>query len=313
MGSRAVEMRMKFPKMTPKRWFWSAMAVGAVWAFAGWRWDAHQVSWMAATQNGLSQPVETAAIPASFVLTSAQISAQNGMRSLAAGASGSGGGTSAETNARIVALEDENAQLKGLLQEFMRREQAWGYLHMYHIEPDDVLATTVVGYQAGPGPSILRLDKGKSSNVQKDAVVLAPLEQVHLLGRVVSVGQVECEARLISDASMGTQCQIIRQVILPGSPSPAQNMEVTGELCWLEGLGNGTMRITNIDKDSAQPQKGDLVCLTDGRWPSKVQHMVLGQVDSVGTNEKNSLRYDIRVVPRIAVSAQRTVMILVRE
>ncbi len=307
---------MTLPKMTPKRWFWSAMALGLIWCACGW-WDGRQVTWMAAVQNGLSQPVETAAIPPSFILSTVQGVAQNALRSLAA--TGDSPATSAALRERLRALENENAQLKGLLTEYIARETAMGYLRSAHIAPEDVLPATVVGYQAGAGASILRLDKGLNDGVKVNAVVLAPLEQVHLLGRVVHVGLLECEVRLVSDPLMKTQAQIIRPFVQTGTGPVLQNYAVTAELCLVRGLGNGQMLIDNVDtiakitNQPVTPVKGDLVCLTDGSWPAKVQHMVLGQVETVGLRQDQPMRYDIRIAPRIAVSAQRTVMILIHE
>ena len=100
---------------------------------------------------------------------------------------------------------------------------------------------------------------------------------------------------------------------------PYENKAITRResSCNLEGLGGGQMRIRNVDvQANAQalaPQKGDLVCLTDASWPGKTQNMVVGQIDSVGRKENQPLRYDIVVTSRVAIPAQRSVMILINE
>jgi len=309
---------MKFPRMTSRRWFWSAMAAGLLWSVSGWRWDGQGMAGMASVQNGLSQPIETAAIPPSFVFTSIQGAFHSALGSLAA--AGDLPGTSDELRNQLRALQNENAQIKGMLNEANSRLVAMNYLRAVQIEPADVVPATVIGYQAGPGACILKLDKGQVHGVKLNAAVIAPLEQVHLLGRVVYAGQLECEVRLASDPLMQIQAQIVRPRMQTASGAgPVQDLPVTGELCWSKGLGNGQMLIDNINTSDPvtnqpiNPQKGDLVCLTDGSWPAKVRHMVFGQVDSVATRKDNALRYDIRLSPRLAVSAQRTVMILIHE
>jgi hypothetical protein len=274
---------------------------------------------MASLQNGLSQPIETAVIPPSFVFTTVESYAQSALSSLTATADPSG--TPEALREQIRALQNENTQLKGMLMEANSHLEAIRFLHAIQIEPGDVLQATVTSYQAGPGACILHLDKGLANKVKLNAAVIAPLERVHLLGRVISVGELECEVRLAYDPRMQIQSQIIRPRVQtnPAGPGPFQDLSVTGELCLARGLGNGQMLIDNIDtidKNNGQPinpQKGDLVCLTDGSWPTKVQHMVFGQIDTVAQRQDNALRYDIRLSPRISVPAQRTVMILMSE
>ena len=308
---------MKLPRMTPRRRFWSLMGVGLLWSVSGWRWDGQGTAWMASLQNGLSQPVETAAIPPSFLLTTVQATVHSTLRSLAA--ADDPPETTDSLRAKYLALQNENAQLKGMIMEANSRLEAMGYLHAAQIEPADVVPATVIGYQAGPGACTLKLDKGRVHGVKPNDAVIAPLEQVHLLGRVTYVGQLECEVRLASDPRSQIQAQIVRpRMQAPGGPGPVQDLAVTGELCLSKGLGDGQMLIDNIDaidRNSSLPipQKGDLVYLTDGSWPAKVQHMVFGQVQSVALRENNPLRYDIRLAPRLPVAAQRTVMILIHE
>jgi hypothetical protein len=273
---------------------------------------------MASLQNGLAQPVETAAIPPGFLLTTVQGTVHSALRSLAA--ADDLPGTPDALRDKLRALENENAQLKALLTDANNQLQAMRFLRAVQIEPADVLPATVIGYQAGPGVCILKLDKGKVHGVKLNAAVIAPLEQVHLLGRVVDVGELKCDVRLVYDPRMQIQSQIIRPRVqpTPGGPGVFQDLAVTGELCLSKGLGNGQMLIDNIDivapnANRPIPQKGDLVCVTDGSWPAKIQHMVLGQVESVAARQDSPLRYDIRLAPRLPVAAQRTVMILIHE
>jgi len=304
---------MKLPRMTPRRWFWSAMAASLLWSVSGWRWDGQGLTWMAAVQNGLAQPLETAATPPSFLLTTVQSTAQSTLSSVEATADPPG--TPEALREQLRGLQNENTQLKGMLMEANSRLDAMSYLQAIGIKPTDVLPATVTGFDAGTGACILKLDKGKTDEVKVGAAVIAPLQQVHLLGRVVSVGELICTVRLVYDPHMQIQSQIIRPRVqtTPGGPGPFQDL-VTGNLCLSRGLGNGQMLIDNIDTlNKNDPQKGDLVCLTDGSWPAKVQHMVFGQIDTVAKRQDNALRYDIRLSPRLSVAAQRTVMILIHE
>jgi hypothetical protein len=319
---------MNFPNLTPKRWFWSAMAFCLAWSALGWRWGGGEGvatpndrrPWMAAAQNGLAQPFETAAIPPSFLFTTAQVAFQG---ALAPGASGEVSGAPEALRQSIRDLQNENAQLKAMLVEANARLDAMKFLRALRIEPDDVLPATVIGFQAGPGSALLHLDKGVLHGVKAGDVVVAPLEQVHLLGRIEEsdLGQVQSFVRLVTDPSMRVQAQIVRPFVQTATATqPYQNLAVTGEgVCLVEGLGNGQMRIQNLDavdsssSRAASPQKGDFVLLTDGHWPAKVQHMVLGQIDSVSPRKDQPMRYDIRISPRVPISTQRTVMILIHE
>jgi hypothetical protein len=302
------------------------MAFGLIWSVAGWRWgggegDSPQgrLRWMAAVQNGLSQPLETAAIPPSFLLTTVQSTLSDLVRSEASSNLPESAGA---LRSRINDLENENAQLKQLIAEANARLAAVRYMQAYRIEASDVVPATVIGFQAGPGSALLRLDKGAAHGVKPGDAVVAALEHVHLIGRVEQngVGQLECTVRLITDPTMKISGQIVHPYLQPATATqPYQDMVVTKDLCLVQGLGSGRMRITDVNTVNTvtglpiNPQKGDLVLLADGTWPAKVQHMVLGQVDSVGPKEEQPLRYDIGVVPRISFSAQRNVMILIRD
>jgi hypothetical protein len=317
---------MKSPHMTPRRWFWSAMAAALVWSAVGWRWgggegastQTQRLPWMAAVQNGLAQPVETAVIPPSFLFTTAQ---STFLSALAPGSASQVPGNPETLRQKVRDLENENTQLKALLAEAYARLDAMRIFHAAHIEPEDILPATVVGYQAGPGSAILRLDKGALHGVKPGAAVIAPLEQVHLLGRIekADLGQAQSAVRLITDPKMKITAQIVRPHVQPAAATqPVKNDNVTGEMCLVEGLGDGTMRILNVDivdkaANRLTPQIGDLVCLTDGGWPARLQHMVIGQIESVAPREDQPQRYNIRLTPRVPISAQRTVMILLRE
>jgi hypothetical protein len=317
---------MNLPNMTPKRWFWSLAAFGLLWSFAGWRWGGGEgdrpqghLLWMASLQNGISQPVETAAIPPAFLFTTVQASVNNLLRPAPAANLSESPDTLRQ---RLRDLENENTQLKGLLDEVNSRLEAMRFLHAVRIEPADVLPATVVAYQAGPGSATLTLDKGAVHGIKPGDAVVAALEQVHILGRVEQkgLGQLKSTVRLITDPTMKIQAQIVRPRLLPArATEPIKNLAITGELCLLTGLGNGQMCIDNIDTtdkitgNPVTPQKGDLVCLTDGAWPAKVQHMVLGQVESAVPRVDQPQRYHITVAPRLSISAQRTVMVLIRD
>ena len=120
---------------------------------------------------------------------------------------------------------------------------------------------------------------------------------------------------LVSDpGTKGIQIQIVRPRTTPRRPARQhlQDLPVTSQPYLAEGLGTNQMEINGINKSDATPLPGDLVCLTDGDWWANAQHMVVGQIESVGTQENQPLRHSIKVVPRVALSTQRTVMIVLQ-
>jgi hypothetical protein len=308
---------MKMPKMSARRWFWSVVAAGMVWSLVGWRWDGGRARVVAPVQHGLSQIPVTMLIPPGFLLSTAQAMAQGAL-----GRDGSRGQEPPEElRARIRSLENENAQLKRMLADANDRLQAMHQLQLLRIRPEEVLAASIVGRGTGAASNLLRLDKGATSGVRAGDAVVAPLEQVCVLGRVARADQLDCLVQLFSDAQMNTSVQIVRPMLqmTPGGPGPYENIAITPKEtpCNLAGLGGGQMQIDDVNVRPPEPnvrlpepQKGDLILLTDAAWPAQTQHMVIGQIDSVGRKATNPLRYDIRVSSRVVLPAQRTVMIL---
>ncbi len=251
--------------------------------------------------------------PPKFIFTSAQRIAFAFLRQ----GGGSEGDESIESlRDKVTALQDENAWLKG------QTLDAWGKLaalnqlqQNYQIRPQDVLSATVTGHQAGSGASILNLDKGSKNGVQAGAPVVAVFERICLLGRVSNVGLVTCDVRLASDpGGKGIVVQIVRPQLQTTPRGPVlQDIAVTSQPYLMIGKGGNQMEIDGINVSDAQPMKGDLVCLTDRDWWANTQHMVLGQVDAVGKQDNQQLRYRITVSPRVPIMTQRTVMIVMKE
>jgi cell shape-determining protein MreC len=302
--------------MSPKRWFWSLLAVAACWSFAGWRLDSDKEhpGVMRSVQNGTGGAADVALAPPRFLAARIQQVIAGVLR----GGASQNTDTLEQLRDKNTALEDENVQLKAMVLEARARLLALGQLQQqFQIQPQNVLIATVSGYSPGSGASTLKLDKGSSSGVKVGAPVLAPFERICLLGRVSSVTPITSEATLASDpGDKGMLVQIVRPQHAPfGQPGGIyQDLIVTSQPYLMKGLGNNLMEINGINKSDAEPLQGDLVCLTDGQqWWQNVQHMVVGQVENVGTQQNNSLRYRITVSPRVPIVTQRTVMIVLQE
>lgn len=303
---------MKPIKMSAKRWFWSLMAAGLCWSYAGWQWDGdpQDAGALRRTQYAAGVPAELALIPPTFLATRAQQFLASAVRP-----TGAGSANADELRNQVAALQNENAQLKAMILDASARLTALGQLQQqYQIAPQDVVPATITSWQAGPGASIMRLDRGSNSGVKEGAPVMAPFERICLLGKVSKVGPVSCEVRLVSDPASKVLVQIVRPQIqkTPGGPV-VQDIVVTQQPSLLDGKGDNRMEINGINVADAQPQKGDLVCLTDRAWWGKTQHMVLGQIDAVGRQDNQPLRYTISVSPRVPTVTLGSVMILIKE
>ena len=263
---------MKYPHMTPKRWFWSYMTAGLIWCGAGTRWD---VAWMKSLQaNVIEQPVRALLI-VSYVFTATQQMVYGAVR----GTNVRDGNESLNDDAlrgKVIELENSLAQERALNREYAGQLAAMNQLQLAGIAPDSVMQATVIGYQAGPGTSMLMLDKGRLRGVAKGAPVLFAsvgdddsLKGVTLLGRVDTVFELECRVQLLSDPGSRVRAQIVR------------------------------------------PQ-GDPVQLIDNQVPPQAQYMALGQLHAVSTRADQPLRYSLHVTPRVAVTSLHTVMILTK-
>ena len=325
---------MPLIQMSPKKWFWSILAAAFCWSIASWRWsgDVEHPGALRSTQNIVGFPLSTALVPPKIIFTSMQETVFGVLRR--ASPTGENPGTLDDLRDQITGYKTENTQLKEMLTAANGRLLAYQQMQSIGIQPDDTLVATVLGYEAGPGASVLDLDKGTMHGVNSGDPVVVTLPRspgespdpnvgdrlqnmlrVCLIGRVVSSNSLISKVRLLSDPGVTVHAQIIRPQLQrnPNGPGPFANDAVTSVPCLLIGMGAGEMKIEDINVQSAQPVKGDLVCLTDADWWSKTQYMVVGKIDSVARKENQPLRYNITVSPMVPVMTRRTVMIITKE
>jgi hypothetical protein len=299
--------------MSPRRWFWTLIALSLVWCFAGYRWDGDaehperggRMRWV---QNDMfGQVLGVALVPAEFVFSGIEGVASSAVERVTA--RGNDSESADSLREQLHNAQAQNARLVGLLDDAYGKLGALARLPSVGLSARDVVEAHVVAMQAGAGANSLHLDKGASDGVRAGMAVVAPLEQVTVLGRVVVVGQKECDVQLLSDPMAKTRADIVRNA----------NTRVTAA-CIVEGDGSNMMRCRTVDVPRpgtetplVPPERGDFVRLIDPSWPPNVQYMVIGQIDQVGTRENQPLRYELRITPLRAVSSLRSVMIVVKE
>jgi len=309
---------MSPPHLSPRRWFWLLMAAGGLWAWAGWKWDGDPGNprWMRSLQRGVFQIVQFVEIPPQFIFTLSREATTGVVRKIAfTPASSETGGLSAEDlTVRLHNLQNENAQLKAMLVEANSRLEALQHLQMIGIRPEDTVVSNVVSLGSGSDGGKLHIDKGADSGVATGDAIVAPLEQVALLGRVSMANKKDALVLLLTDPSSKVQAQILRPRVVPANTRGVMTDQiVTTRPCLVQGMGNNLMRSLDVDvQQGVAPQMGDLVCMTDPGWPAKTQYMVIGQIEKVAHREDQPLRYELTISPRIAATTQRTVVVLTK-
>jgi hypothetical protein len=149
----------------------------------------------------------------------------------------------------------------------------------------------------------LRLEPGVSETIRGRKTV-AVYASVNLLGRVV--GEPD-----------GTSCRLLPVVsresgylqarVLPRDV-PLRPIE-KGVLVQLAPSGTGVFT-AEVDREVVLG-RGDLVRLSDDRWPESAQAMVVGEIDSIEVNDREPLRNTITVRPRYQVQDVAYVALLI--
>jgi hypothetical protein len=299
--------------MTPKRWFWSLLVASAGWSALGHRsgGDGGAAGGAGAAGGGpplakrmqdkLVEPVRLVLVPAEFVFGGIEGAAAYAINRVT---------TKRDATVSVDDLQDENrnlraelARLNGRLDEALVRLGGLRRIVSSGLTAEDVLPANVLAGQAGAGAGLLHLDKGAMDGVRVGMAVVAPLEQVTVLGRVVAAGQKECEVRLLSDPQMKVRADLVRNSTTP----------ITTDPCLVEGMGAAGMRCQNVNVQPVNPPlRGDFVRLTDPDWPANVRFMLIGQIDEVGTRDNQALRYDLKISPMRPVTMLRTVMVVTK-
>lgn len=310
---------MKLPQLSPRRWFWLLLAAAVLWSLAGWRWDADPVRphFFRRAQSVAAVPIEALELPARFVFSLAQEATTGVIRRLAfvPRTQETGGQSAADIAAENRRLDDENTRAKAMLLDAYAQLAALQHLQKIGISPEHAVPANVISLGAGADDSILTIDKGaKNGDLQTGDAVVAPRDEVTLLGRISRADSVQSDVLLLTNPQVSVQAQIIRPRHLPAG-SPAQgvmsDLIVTTQPCLVQGMGNNQMRITDVNiQQGIAPAVGDLVRITDPAWPAETQFMVIGQIDKVSHREDQPLRYELLISPRIAATTLRNVMVL---
>lgn len=146
------------------------------------------------------------------------------------------------------------------------------------------------------------LDQGYRDD-RRIAVGDAVLAHSALVGRLVSVGPETCTVRLLSDPRMKEIAAIVR-------PTADGQISIDPQ-CFVHGLGNGLMRCRpNETLGYSPPRPGDLILLNDTDWPAAVNGAVIGIVKAVRPSDRTSLRWKLKIVPRVDVQQLHHVWIV---
>jgi hypothetical protein len=297
--------------MTPKRWFWSLIGASLLWCGLGYHyyggksgeWAKHPENppLMLRMQQVTVTPPRLILIMPEFIFTGIQGIATNVIERV----------TRPRETVSVEELQEQNrdlkaqiAQLSGMLAELQRSYGGLRTLGGMGITSDDVLPATVITDGSGPGTTVMHLDKGAADGVKRGMAVVAPLEQVTVLGRIVYVGQKDCYLMLLTDPQMRVTADIVRNSTTP----------ITAEPCLVEGFGSGIMKCETVNVQQANaPMRGDFVRLVDAGWPAKTRFMLIGQIEDVRARTNQALRYDLHITPPRPITSLRTVMILTKE
>jgi cell shape-determining protein MreC len=296
--------------------FWAAIFAGCIWAFVGGRTNAPEnrtssPSVLRRTQDFAGETISTLLTPAKFIFTGVESLASTTVDRLTAHHDATESLDSLhQTIAQLTDELDQRDRQIRLDQEVFTATKA---MAPQGLRADELLPAGVTGYQAGPGASLLTLDKGSSDGIRRGMVVTAcstttagVIPQASILGAVDGVWAKTCTVRLLTDPHMKMQAKLVRR-------STGGSTVLTPEPCLVEGMGDGKLRCDTISVGDAlaEPEVGDLMQLADTNWPAKVMYMVIGEITSVGRKDSQLLRYELTVSPRVNVERVQTVLVVV--
>ncbi len=305
---------MPLSNITARQWFWYLTAAAAVFAFLGRGPETAaaghtQPSYFRRFEWYLHTPVDLLLTPGRAVFTGAQSLVASTVSRLTDRPADAP--SADQFREQIRYLEDLVAYQNGQLQDLNQKIKDISSLSPHGLTERDILLASITAYEAGPGASLLKIDKGTMDGVALDMVVIA---KVSPLGRIVAVGPKTATVRLLTDPSASTARATaaslagVRATIIRRSQPTDQVIVPT---CLVKGLGNGEMICESVVTDTPlQPLPGDRVQLNDPNWPAKVQYMVLGDVTAVGRNDKQLLRYELKISPRVSPSSIQSVLIV---
>lgn len=213
----------------------------------------------------------------------------------------------ATQQARILALEEQNADLQG----YRDRGLSGGRLISARVIGRDSLAwrhsiLLEEGLSRGirPGQSVITshfVNVGRSDGVE---VGMSVLTGEVLLGEVVEASSRAARVRLLGDVESRMTVVIARVT--------ENDVEVLDAQFWMTGSQDGQMIIQDVEAeylDDNRIRVGDLV-LTDGQGGSLPISVVVGTVVQKDQQRQNRLLYNLVVEPTVAPESVRKVYVV---
>jgi len=193
---------------------------------------------------------------------------------------------------RFLRLSAEHDELKDKV------EKQFGAGALYSELPPKQMLRPVIGLSSDPGGQ-LTIRAGTRDGVELNAI--ATTEGVQLVGKVVKVASRICFVRLITDLSAGSIDGVIMSSDTVLGPACKALHPVTGRK--LQGR-------VRIEGNQAPPAIGQVVRLTDDRWPRSARMLVIGTISEQPTLEPATGWYLITVRP--TVELERLAEVLLR-
>ena len=272
--------RQSVLRMTPHRRFWLLIAAAAVCVFV----SARRPQVMRPPRALVSQVIRAVLTPVSLALTSLQTTFNRFLHARPGGESPRRAVRQRYRN-EIALLVARTAALEHILRESRMISRDFPGMSNTALR-----IANVVGFSSG-GVDTCTLDQGwrDDRSIQVGDAVVARLA---LVGRVISVGPETSSVRLLTDPRMKENAWIVR---------PAPNGQITiSTQALIEGRGRGRMAC-QLDEsiNSIPPQPGDLALLHDHEWPAVINGAVIGVVRRVRPSDRTSLRWSLRIRPRV--------------
>jgi len=290
---------MKFPRMSPRRWFWLLTAAVALWLVGSMKWG--ETNGSASTSGSVIATVlALPAAPLSWLQNRFERFARD------TGEAPAPYGDPAALEARNRKLEAEAITLASriaVLEQRLKDYRLYGDIGW--ISNAKMVPATVFGWGASAASDVCQIDKGQLDGVQLRAPLVSGLAP---LGRVIAVSAKTSTVRLITDTdrSMQISAQLVR-------PRGDRSYVVIADRdkVQVRGLGGGLLGCDTIPTVGVQmPLAGDLLLVSDADW-RLLEGCILGRVLSVTRSEKQPLRYDLRIEPWVRPSQMMHVWVVV--
>ena len=309
-------------RLTPRRWFWLLNAAALLCLVL----SSRQVRMVRQPRALATHIIQAVIAPVSAGLYLVQTSLDRLWQAPIGSA-----GPSAMPRARY---ENQIALLQTRITTLERLVRAAGLIRRNFpgLAATGLWAANVAGFSTS-GVNECTLDQGwrDSRHIRAGDAVMHALA---LVGRVISVGPETSTVRLLTDPAMKENVWIVRWRSGQRSARGPQGHAATGArtvnqppagvlrrhpsaftIISTEALVQGTgadglsCRLDGAI-GSLPPRPGDLIVLHDNEWPAAVAGAVLGAIAGVARSPRTSLRWHLRIMPRVAISQIRQVLIV---